>query len=352
MKFSALLTQLGIDPQTAHLAGDPDLTGVAPLGTAQPDQLSFLENRQFLSQLQTTKAGALFLPQDDRLQGWLGEHPTTAYLLTPQPRLLFAQAIAIFHPPQKPPQGVHPTAVIDPTAVVPDSAYIGAHAVLGAGVVLGADVQVHANCTVYEGVQIGDRTVVYANVVLHPHTLIGADCVIHSGAVIGGEGFGFVPTATGQWLKMPQVGKVVIEDQVEIGGNTCIDRGAIGETRIGKGTKIDNLVQIGHGCTIGKNCILAGQVGLAGGVTVGDQVILAGQVGVNNHIHIGDRTSVAAQSGILDSVPPGAQIMGYPAFDVKEFFKAVAVFKRLPELQKKLRELQKQVQTLLHNPEL
>jgi len=345
VKFSQLLTQLGVDlaDPAVHLEhGDPDLVGVAPLGQAQGNQLSFLENMQFFQQLAQTQAGALLLPEDSKVLAVIGDR-SIPHVITKQPRLLFAQAISLLYPPPPLPQGVHPTAVIAEGVVIPVSAYIGAHVVIGTGVQVGESVQIYANCTVYEGVYIGDRTVIHANAVIHPHTQIGKDCVIHSGAVIGSEGFGFVPDSQGKWTKMPQIGRVILEDGVEVGCNSCIDRGAIGETRIGQGTKIDNQVQIAHGCKTGRNCLLAGQVGLSGGVTLGNNVILAGQVGVANHIHLGDGVVAAAKSGIHDDQPAQAQVMGYPAFSAKEFFKATAVFKRLPEMQKVLRELQKKL---------
>jgi UDP-3-O-[3-hydroxymyristoyl] glucosamine N-acyltransferase len=343
VKFSQLLTQLGIDlsDSAVHLEhGDPELTGVAPLAEAQATHLSFLENMQFFPQLASTQAGALLLPEDTKVSAAISDRPIP-HVLTKHPRLLFARAITILHPSPPAPQGIHPTAVIAEGVDIPPSAYIAAHVVIGAGVRIGEEVQIYPNCTIYEGVTIGDRTVIHANSVIHPYTAIGRDCVIHSGAVIGSEGFGFVPDSQGKWIKMPQIGRVVLEDQVEVGCNSCIDRGAIGETRIGQGTKIDNLVQIAHGCKTGRDCLLAGQVGLSGGVTLGNNVILAGQVGVANHVHLGDGVVAAAKSGIHDDQPPKAQVMGYPAFSAKEFFKASAVFRRLPELQKVLRRLQK-----------
>lgn len=344
MKFSELVTALGLDSQTIIGGVDPELQGVAPLKLAGAHQLSFLENKQFFHQLATTQAGALFIPEDDRVLAVMETimHPV-AYVITAQPRLLFAKAIDLLYPLPPAPVGIHASAVIGQGAVIPETAFVGAHAVIGAGVQLGAGVQIHANCTIYDRVIIGDHTIIYANAVIHEGTEIGRDCVIHSGAVIGGEGFGFVPDREGTWTKMRQVGKVVLEDQVEIGSNTCIDRGSIGETRIGQGTKIDNLVQIGHGCMTGKNCLLAGQVGLSGGASLGDNVVLGGQVGVANHIHLGDRVMVAAQSGILDDQTPDAKVMGYPAFPVKDFFKSSAIFRKLPQWQRLLRQVQKKL---------
>lgn len=344
MKFSELLIALGIDPQTIMGGIDPELTGVAPLKSATPQDLSFLENKQFFHQLATTHAGALFLPEDDRVLAVIETmmHPV-AYVLTPQPRLLFAQSIDLLHPLAPAPRGIHATAVIEAGVIVPESAFVGPHVVVGRGTKLGAGVQIHSNCTIYDQVSIGDRTIIYANAVIHPYTEIGQDCVIHSGAVIGGEGFGFVPDRAGNWTKMRQIGKVILEDQVEIGANACIDRGSIGETRIGQGTKIDNLVQIAHGCSTGKSCAMAAQVGLSGGASVGNNVILGGQVGLANHIHIGDRVMVAAQSGILDDLPADVRVMGYPAFPVKDFFKSTVVFRKLPELQKAIKQLQKKL---------
>ena len=201
-------------------------------------------------------------------------------------------------------------------------------------------VSIHPNVVIYPHAEIGDRTILYANCTIHERTQIGADCVIHSGAVIGAEGFGFVPTPDG-WLKMEQSGCTVLEDGVEIGCNTTIDRPAVGETRIGKNTKIDNLVQIGHGCQIGQNCAIAGQAGLAGGVKLGNRVILAGQVGIANQAKIGDGAIATAKTGIHNDIEAGAIVSGIPAIPHKLFLKIAAIYSRLPEMYQTLKQLKR-----------
>ncbi|NJK36040.1 MAG: UDP-3-O-(3-hydroxymyristoyl)glucosamine N-acyltransferase [Oscillatoriales cyanobacterium SM2_2_1] len=330
MNFKELLIACGVDPQAAQ--GNPELRGVATLEAAVTGDLAFLENPKFVTQLQQTGASAVLIPDQPSLVA-IATKRQISYYVTPQPRLLFATAMAIFYPPQRLPSGIHPTAVIAADGTMGDRVALGPHVVLGSGVTLGDDVQIHANVVVGDRVTIGDRTILYANCTIHAHSVIGQDCVIHSGAVIGSEGFGFVPTSTGQWQKMPQIGRTVLEDGVEVGCNSTIDRGAIGDTHIGRGTKIDNLVQIAHGCTTGADCLMAGQVGLSGGVQLGRNVVLAGQVGVANHLKLGDRVQVGAKSGVMDHLPAG-QFFGIPALPAKEFFKAFALFKRLPELYK------------------
>ncbi len=336
MRFHQLLQALGVDT-----AGVPDreLTGVNTLEAAQPKELAFLENRRFYPQLHTTQAGALFLPEEPSARE-IATARSIPYVCVPNPRLLFAQAIGIFYPPPPPPQGIHPTAVLGEGLQLGDNVYIGAHTTIGRGVTIGHNVQIYPNVTIYDHVTIGDRTIIHSQCAIHSNTTIGADCLLHSGVVIGDDGFGFVPRPDGTWEKMQQVGRVVIADQVEIGANSCIDRAALGVTHIGKGTKIDNLVQVGHGCRIGENSLLAGQVGLAGGVKVGRNVVLAGQVGVTNHVEIGDGSVIAAQSGVAEDVPPRSELMGYPAFNSKDFFKATVLFRRLPELYKIIKQLQ------------
>ncbi|NET36412.1 MAG: UDP-3-O-(3-hydroxymyristoyl)glucosamine N-acyltransferase, partial [Cyanothece sp. SIO1E1] len=218
----------------------------------------------------------------------------------------------------------------------------GAHVVVQAGSTIGDGVCIHPNVVIYPDAEIGDRTVLHANCVIHERTQIGADCVIHSGAAIGAEGFGFVPTPEG-WLKMEQAGRTVLEEGVEVGCNAAIDRPAVGETRVARNTKVDNLVHIAHGCEVGEACALAAQVGLAGGVKMGNRVILAGQVGVANQAKIGDGAIASAKTGIHGQVSPGAVVSGYPAVPHEVYLKVSAIYNRLPEMYKFLRRLQKKM---------
>jgi UDP-3-O-[3-hydroxymyristoyl] glucosamine N-acyltransferase len=344
MKFSAIANAIGITDTSSLVANpayDPEITGVAAVDQAMAGTLSYIEGPKFASFIATTNASALILPKDEALQAKAAERGI-AWLSAADPRLGFARAIALFYKPYRPAPGIHPSAVVDPSVTCGEGVSIGAHVVLQAGVSLGNGVCIHPNVVVYPKVRIGDGTVLHANCTVHERCQIGAGCVVHSGAVIGSEGFGFVPTEAG-WEKMEQSGITVLEDGVEIGCNTTIDRPAVGETRIGRGTKIDNLVQIGHGCQVGQAAVMASQVGLAGGVTVGNRVILAGQVGIANQAKIGDGAIATAKTGIHNDIAPGEIVTGTPALPHKVFLKASAVYRRLPEIYKTLQQLQKQL---------
>ncbi len=342
MKFSEIVQKLGDSATNNSLPNnDVELTGIAAVDEATPNTLSYIEGAKFASEVATTSASALILPLDETLHSQAQER-NIAWISTSQPRLLFAQAIALFYQPYRPNPVIHPTAVIHSTAQIGKDVYIGAHVVIEADVQIGDRVCIYPNVVIYPQAQIGDRTTLHANCTVSERALIGADCVIHSGAVIGAEGFGFVPIPTG-WYKMEQSGITVLEDGVEVGCNSTIDRPAVGETRIGKQTKLDNLVHIGHGCQIGANCAIAAQVGLAGGVKVGDRVILAGQVGIANQAKIGNGAIASAKAGIHHDVEPGAIVSGSPAVAHKLYIKAAAVYNRLPEMYQTLKQLQKYI---------
>ncbi|MDY7016485.1 MAG: UDP-3-O-(3-hydroxymyristoyl)glucosamine N-acyltransferase [Cyanobacteriota bacterium] len=340
MKFSEIVDRLAPLVRDNSLQSnrdrDPELSGVAALENASEGMLAHIQGEKFAALLETTAASALILPLDRALQDKATERGI-AWVSTAEPRLLFAKAIALFYQPERPEPEIDPTAAIHPSACVGKEVYIGPYAVVRSGVKIGDRACIHAHVVLYPGVEIGDRSILHSHCTIHERTHIGADCVIHSGAAIGGEGFGFVPTQEG-WFKMPQSGRVILEDGVEVGGNSAIDRPSVGETRIGRNTKIDNLVQIGHGCQIGQNCAIAGQVGLAGGVRLGNGVVLAGQVGIVDHVEIGDRAIVTAKAGVHKNVRPGTVVSGIPAIPHNLFVKASAVFKRLPELYKTLKQ--------------
>lgn len=342
MKFSELILALGEEIRLSLDFGDPEIVGVSTLMEAQPKDLSFLENSKFFTYLTQTKAGALFVNTDPEVLE-LVQTLRIPHISVSQPRLLFTRAIAIFYPPAPARSGIHPTAVIGKDVELEQDVYVAAHVVIGDRTKVGTGVRIDPNVTIYEDVIIGDRTVLHANCVIHGRSEIGKNCVIHSGAVIGAEGFGFVPSGDGTWTKMQQVGRTILEDGVEVGCNSAIDRGAVGDTRIGKGSKIDNLVQIGHGCRLEENCLMAGQSGLAGGVKLGKNVILAGQAGVANHVKVGDRTVIGAQAGVGQDLEANLQILGAPAIEAKTFMKAAALFKRLPEIYKIVKNLQKHI---------
>ncbi len=337
MKLSDIAQRLQSD--TTRLANDPDIQGVAAIDEATAGTLSYIEGEKFAGQIATTQATALILPMDEALQAAASDRHL-AWISISNPRLAFAQAIALFYQPFRPSPGIHPTAVIDSSATLGKDVAIGAHVVIQAGVSLGDGVCIHPNVVIYPDVTVGDRTQLHANCVIHERTQIGSGCVIHSGAAIGSEGFGFVPTKEG-WYKMEQSGRVVLEDTVEIGCNSAVDRPAVGETRIKRNTKLDNLVHVAHGCQIGEACAMAAQVGLAGGVTVGNRVILAGQVGIANQVKIGDGAIATAQTGVHRDVEPGAIVSGYPAIPNKRWLKISAIYNRLPEMYQSLRELRR-----------
>ncbi|AFY64709.1 UDP-3-O-(3-hydroxymyristoyl) glucosamine N-acyltransferase [Geitlerinema sp. PCC 7407] len=343
MRFSELVQALeATDRSSLAIAPklNPDIVGVAAVREASAGTLSYIEGDQFASAVATTQASALILPRNPTLQEQAIAREV-AWISAPDPRLVFAKAITLFYRPFRPEPGIHPSAVIHPSAKLGDNLYIGPHAVIQADVELGSDVCVHPNVVVYPGAKVGDRTVLHANCVIHERAQVGADCVIHSGAVVGSEGFGFVPTPQG-WFKMDQSGIVVLEDGVEVGCNSTIDRPAVGETRIGQDTKLDNLVHVGHGVRIGRSCALAAQVGLAGGVTVGDRVLLAGQVGVANQAKIGNGVIATAKTGIHGEVPDGQVISGgTPPLPNKLWLRTSAVYGRLAEIYQTVRRLEK-----------
>ncbi len=319
---------------------DPLLLSMAAVNAAQASQLAYIEGDRHASQISTTKASALILPFDDALHAAATERGI-AWVAVPHPRLAFAKAIALFYQPFRLAPGIHPTAVIDPSVQLGEGVAIGPHVVIQPGCTIGNHVCIHPNVVIYPQVTVGDRTLLHANCVLHERCQLGVDCVIHAGAVIGSEGFGFVPTAEG-WLKMEQSGITVLEDGVEVGCNSTIDRPAVGETRICRQTKLDNLVHIGHGSTIGEACAMAAQVGLAGGVRVGNRVMMGGQVGVANQVHVGDRVQVGAQSGLHHNVAAGEVVSGTPAISSRLHFRIATLWKRLPEMHQTLKQLQRE----------
>ncbi|GAB4344338.1 MAG: UDP-3-O-(3-hydroxymyristoyl)glucosamine N-acyltransferase [Cyanophyceae cyanobacterium] len=352
VKFSALVAfleqHLGEALGDRDLLADPDLAGVGPLGGAIAGQLSYVESAKFAAALEQCQASALILPPDGELQRRSRDRGI-AFVVARQPKLAFAIAVRQFYQPFLPEPGIHPLATIDPSVTLGAGVSIGAGAVLYENVTVGDGVCILPNVTIYPGVAIGARSVLHAHCTIHERTAIGDRCVIHSGAVVGGEGFGFVPTGQG-WVKLEQTGRVVLEDDVEVGGNCTIDRPAMGETRIGEGTKLDNLVHIGHGCTIGRHCAIAAQTGLAGGVVLEDHVILAGQVGVANQVRLGRGAIASSKSGVHQDVAPGAIVSGYPAVANGLWLRTSALVNRLPDMNRLLKRLQRQIDHSNDNP--
>ena len=323
--------------------GTIDIRGVAGIEDAGPGDLTFFTNPKYAAELRTTHASAVIL-------GDTAEAAPCAMLRARQPYLAFARAVALFQDPWRPAPGVHRLAFVDAGVSLGDDVSIGPFAVVEHGARIGARTIVHAHAVVGRQTEVGDDCVIHAGVSLREHIRLGHRVVVQDGAVIGSDGFGFARRPDGTHQKIPQIGGIVIEDDVEIGANTTIDRPAVGETRIGAGTKIDNLVQIAHGVAIGRNVLLAAQVGIAGSVTVEDDVTLAGQVGVAGHITLGKGVIATAQTGIPNSVAPGELVSGYPAIPNRAWLRSSAVFRKLPELKKQVAELERRIRELEDMP--
>jgi UDP-3-O-[3-hydroxymyristoyl] glucosamine N-acyltransferase len=328
MKLKELAGKLGarLNPPDA----DVEVTSVGSIESALPGQITFAVSSKYAPLAMASKASALIVEEKFPTL----EKPT---LRTRNPQYAYARAVEILHVLPQEKRGVHPTAVID------SSARIGPNASIGACVVIGADVEIGENCTllphvvIYRGVKIGKNFFAHAHVSIRENCEIGDDVLLHNGVVIGSDGFGFAKDDSGNWYKIPQTGRVVIEDHVEIQANSCVDRASLGETRIGRNTKIDNLSQVAHNCVIAENSMLCAQVGLAGSTELGKNVILAGQVGVAGHCKIGDGAIVTAQSGTRGDIPAGAMVSGSPAFDHKQWLRSVTAFVKLPELARAVR---------------
>jgi len=333
----------------AELIGDAQtvITGVASLDSATPGTISFIEHDRLLKTALTSSATALIAPAElaDKLGRAGGTSPSKPMVLTGNPRLAFTKVMEVLQPLHMPEAGIHPTAIIEPDAyigtgvTIREYCYVGHHAHIGDGVVL------YPHVVVGDGAQIGNASTLFPSVVLSHHVHIGERVRIHSGSVIGGDGFGYVPDG-GKHRKVPQIGTVIIEEDVEIGANVCIDRATMGATRVGAGTKIDNLVQVAHNVQIGRNCLLCGQVGLSGSVIIGDDSVLAGQVGVRDHIKVGKGAVVGARAALMSDVGDGEFVAGAPAVPHREHMKMEASTRRLPEALRTLRNLERQMKEL------
>ena len=299
------------------------LSGVAPLQTAGPEHVSFLDNRKYAPLLETTRAGAVVVHPDLAARVPAG----CAAIVTAEPYLGWARVAALFHPTPPPRPGRHPTAVVDAEAQVDPSAEIGPLAVIGARASIGARCRIGPAAVIGEGVVLGADCRIGAHASVS-HALVGARSYIYPGARIGQEGFGFATTANG-FVTVPQLGRVVIGDDVEIGANSTVDRGSIQDTVIGAGTRIDNLVQLGHNVHLGRCCVIVSQAGISGSTVVEDFVQVGGQAGLTGHLHIGRKARIGAQGGIMTDVPAGADVVGSPAMPVREFFRQVATLRRL-----------------------
>jgi UDP-3-O-[3-hydroxymyristoyl] glucosamine N-acyltransferase len=328
MKLAQLASALGARLENG--SPDTEITGVAGIEEAGPGQLTFVANPKYASAARKTKAAAVIVAEDFPALA-------TAMVRSKNPYLTFARAIALFHPALKYAPGIHPTAVIHASARIGEGAHVGPYVVINEDVEIGKNAVLLAHVVVYRGVKIGDNFLAHAHAVVREHCRLGNNVLLQNGVVVGADGFGFAKDDLGHWHKIPQPMPVVIEDDVEIQANSCIDRASVGETHIARGTKIDNLVQVGHGSHIGEHSLLAAQVGLAGSTEVGDNVILTGQVGVVGHCKIGDGAIVTPQSGVAGDIAAGAIVSGAPAIDHKLWLKVSALLSRLPEIAKAVR---------------
>jgi UDP-3-O-[3-hydroxymyristoyl] glucosamine N-acyltransferase len=311
----------------ARLGGGVDgkqvITDVSPIETAGPEDITFLDNRKYLDAFAGSRAGAAFVDERFAERAPAG----MALLLTKEPYKAFARAAQAFYPAKPVIPGIAPTAIIGPAATVPADCEIGPYVVIEAGARIGARCQIGAHTVIGQAVELGDDCRVGPHVTLS-YCVIGARVVLHPGVRIGQPGFGFAPDREGP-VKIPQLGRVVIGDDVDIGANTTIDRGSGHDTVIGPGTMIDNLVQIGHNVVLGRGCILAGQVGISGSTKLGDFVMAGGQAGFAGHLNIGTAARVAAQAGLMRDVEPGSTVAGAPAVAITSFWRQVAVLQRL-----------------------
>jgi len=330
------LSEIGqaLNARLDNASPDTQITSVAGIEQAGPGQLTFVSSPKYNAAAKTTEASAVIVAENFPAL-------STGMLRSKNPYLAWAKAIELFYQPPSYAAGVHPTAVIHPTALkkLGKNAHIGPYVVIDEDVVIGDNAVLLAHVVIYRGATIGNNFFAHAHAVVREFCHLGDNVLLQNGVVVGCDGFGFAKDDNGRWHKIVQSGNVVVESDAELQANTCIDRASIGETRIGRGTKLDNLVHVGHSCTIGHDTLLCAQVGLAGTTEVGNNVILAGQVGVSGHVKIGDGAIAIAQSGIPHDVPAGAMVSGAPAIDHRLWLKCCAAYAKLPEIAKVVRKL-------------
>lgn len=324
-------------------SGDENLEieAAAGLDLAKAGEVTFLANPKYTPQIKETKASAIFLNENVKI-----ERGDIAVLRSKDAYVAYTRALRLFHPEPEIISSIHPTAVIDETAKVAAKVEIMANVVIGKNCKIAENVKIFPNATIYNGVKIGANSIIHSGVSIRENCEIGANCIIHNNTTIGSDGFGYAKDEAKHWLKIPQVGRVVLEDDVEIGANTAIDCASVGETRIKRGAKLDNLVQIGHSCTIEEDALICSQTGLAGSSVIGKRVILAGQVGIAGHLKVGDDVVVTAKSATSHDVEPGKIISGIPAFDNRDWLRSTAAFRRLGDMAKTIRDLEKRLAEL------
>jgi len=343
MKLGELARRLG-----AELRGNAELeiTGVKGIEDAGPSEITFVANPRYAGLAKKTRAAAVLVePEFPEIQ------PATLRIANPYHA--FSRALGMFYQPPAYPPGIHPTAVIDPSAQIGADAHVGAYVVIGPGSKIGPGAKLLPHVVIYPNVTIGAGFFAHAHAVVREGCVLGDNVTLENGAIVGADGFGFSKNEKGEWIKIPQSGPVRLGDRVDVQANACVDRATVGATEIGNGTKIDNLVQVGHGSRVGENTLLCAQTGLAGSSVVGNNVILAGQTGIAGHCTVGDGVILTAQSAVSHDIPPGKMISGSPGFDNRVWLRAVTIFQRLPELLKRLDRLEKKLsaQKGSHNPE-
>ncbi len=333
MKLGELASRLG-----AELRGDAELevSGVERIEEAGPSQVTFVANPRYTGLARTTLAAAVIVEPEF-------QEIAAATLRINNPYLAFSRALSFFYQPPVYAPGIHPTAAIDPTAQVGEEAHIGAYVVVGPGVRLGAHATLLPHVVLYPGVQAGSHLFAHAHAVVRENCTLGDHVTLENGAIVGADGFGFAKNDEGHWEKIPQSGPVRLGNRVDVQANACIDRATVGATEIGDGTKVDNLVQVGHGSRVGKNTLICAQAGLAGSSVVGNNAILAGQAGVAGHCTLGDGVILTAQSAVSHDIPAGRMISGSPGFDNRIWLRAVTIFQRLPEMLKRLDRVEKKL---------
>jgi len=337
LRITELAERLG-----GEVRGDAqtEVSHVAPLESAGPGSVAFLAGAKYRARLASCRASVLILSDLSLLEDVQGAPAFPALLVVKDAYVAYARAAAELHPPSQERPGIHPTAVVDPTASVDPSAHVGPLVFVGEGAVIGARASLHPGVVIYRGARVGEESVLHSGVCVREGCRIGRRVVIHNGAVIGADGFGFAKDAEGRYVKIPQIGIVEIEDDVEIGALSAIDRASMGVTRIKRGTKLDNLVQVGHSVEIGEDGVLCAQVGIAGSTRVGDRVVLAGQVGVADHVTLGDDVMASAQSGLHGEIPSGTRVAGTPAVEGRAWLRVSAALKQLPDLIRRVRDLE------------
>ncbi len=336
MKLVQLAEQTGASIEQG--SPDTEIVSTAGLDIASAGDVTFLANLKYKPQIKETNATAIFLGD-----GIDAGREDIAILRVKDPYLAYTRAMRLFFPEKAVDPFIHETAVIDGTANVADDVEIHANAVIGLGCTIASGVRIMPNVTIYDNVKVGENSTIHSGVSIRARAEIGRNCIIHNNTTIGSDGFGYAKDEVNSWVKIPQTGRVVLEDDVEIGANTAIDCASVGETRIKRGTKIDNLVQIGHSCTVGEDALICAQTGLAGSSHIGNRVILAGQVGIAGHLTIGDDVTMTAKSAISHSVEPGKVMSGVPAFENRDWLRSTAAFRRLGEMAGRLRALEKRV---------